>query len=195
MITGADVRQAGETCADALRPHLEDDWTVPVPGLDFTVSSVAAHASVTLLWYALDLWADGKDAARFEVSVAGDAAPDALLAGLSQAGMACAASIDAAPPDLRGFHPAGSPDASGFAAMACAELLIHTDDALRGLGTRLDPPRPLAATVLARLMPWHQPGEDAWQTLLWAHGRPTELAAPAGEWRWHPAPLSEWSNT
>ncbi|MGI8678079.1 MAG: hypothetical protein ACR2LX_05215 [Jatrophihabitans sp.] len=41
------------------------------------------------------------------------------------------AGLDAALPDLRGFHPAGSPDAAGFAGMACAELLVHAGDAAR----------------------------------------------------------------
>jgi uncharacterized protein (TIGR03083 family) len=196
MITIGAVREAVETCADALRPRLGDDWTAPVPGLDFTVSSVVAHASIATLWYALDTWAGGEDSARFELSVAADASPEALLAGLTQAGMACVGSLASAPPGLRGFHPYGSPDPYGFAAMACAELLIHTDDALRGLDARLDPPRSLAAAVLARLFPWHQPDEDPWQTLLWAHGRPSDLDRPdPGTWRWHPAPLSEWSGS
>ena len=186
------MRQAVEVCVDVLRPRLGEDWTSPVPGLDFTVSSVLAHAALTPLWYALDVWAGESDSAAFELSVAADAAPSALLASVQQAGLACAAAVDAAPVDLRGFHPHGSPDPSGFAAMACAELLIHTDDALRGLGARLDPPRPMAAAVLARLFPWHTPDEDPWLTLLWAHDRPTGLnRPPAGGWRWHPAPLSE----
>jgi uncharacterized protein (TIGR03083 family) len=194
MIAGDAVREAVDVCAGALRPRLGDDWTAPVPGLDFTVSSVVAHASVSSLWYTLDMWAGGDDSARFELSVATDASPEALLAGLTQAGMACAGSLAAAPPGLRGFHPDGSPDPAGFAAMTCVELLIHTDDALRGLGARLDSPRQLAAAVLARLFPWHQPDADPWQTLLWAHGRPNDLDRPAPDtWRWHPAPLSEWS--
>lgn len=188
------MRQAVETCVAALRPRLGDDWASPVPGLDFTVSSVLAHASLGPLWYSLDAWAGSTDSAKFQVSVAADAPPEALVAGLVQAGMACAGSLDAAPAGLRGFHPHGSPDPSGFAAMACAELLIHTDDALRGLGTRLDAPRPLAAAVLTRLFPWHTPDEDPWLTLLWAHDRPTDLdRPPAGGWRWHPAPPAEWT--
>lgn len=193
---GNDVRNALDVCAAALRPCLGEDWTAAVPGLDFTVSSVLAHASLSTLWYALDMWAGPADSAGFELKVAADAAPQALLAGLTQAATVCAGSVAAAPPDLRGFHPFGSPDRSGFAAMACAELLIHTDDALRGLGTRLDAPSPLASAVLARLLPWHEPGSDPWQTLLWAHDRPADVDRPTeGKWHWHPAPLSEWPST
>jgi hypothetical protein len=240
-MTGDDVRSAAQVCVAALTPRLNEDWSAPVPGLDFTVSSVLAHASLGPLWYALDAWAGETDSARFTLGVAPDASPEALIAGLQQAAAVCAASLDAAPPDLRGFHPAGSPDRSGFAAMACAELLIHTDDALRGLNardshlhrgldahlapntlrdpdtlhsrdshldpdtsrglgihpdarrgpnTRLAPPSSLAATVLRRLFPHHEVDADPWQTLLWAHARPSTLdRPPPSEWRWHPAPL------
>lgn len=194
--TGDHVRLATEVCAAALRPRLDDDWSSPVPGLDFTVSSVLAHASLAPLWYALDAWGGREDTGAFELSARADAAPAAVLSGLTQAAALCACVVDAAPPDLRGFHPFGSPDPSGFAAMACDELLVHTDDALRGLGARLDPPRPLAAAVLARLFPWHEAGDDPWLTLLWAHERPTDLdRPPVGRWRWHCAPLAEWSPT
>lgn len=188
---GDDVRQALAVCTAALRPHLAADWSAPVPGLDFTVSSVLAHVCTGPLWYALDLWGGPTDSAGFTLSYADDAPPPTLLAGMTQSAHVCAAAIDAAPPDLRGFHPAGSPDRSGFAAMACAELLIHTDDALRGLSRRLTAPAPLAAAVLARLFPAMDPGADPWQSLLWAHERPTHLTRPRepGTWRWHPAPL------
>lgn len=165
-----------------------------MPDLDFTVSSVVAHASLVTLWYSLDGWGGREDAAAFELSVREGAAPSVVLGGLKQAAMVCAAGVDVAPPGLRGFHPAGAPDPSGFAAMACDEMLVHTDDALRGLGSRLDPPGGLAADVLARLFPWHEAGADPWSTLLWANGRPTDLdRPPVGKWQWHCAPLSEWS--
>lgn len=188
------MRQAVDVCTAALRPRLGEDWSAPVPDLDFTVSSVIAHATLGPLWYALDAWSGPTDSAGFELSVAPATAPEALLAGLVQASMACAGSLDAMPPDLRGYHPMGSPDRSGFAAMACTELLVHTDDALRGLGSRLDAPGPLAAAVLNRLFPWHETDADPWQTLLWAHDRPSDLDRPAaGGWRWHPAPVEEWT--
>ncbi|HSO52118.1 MAG TPA: hypothetical protein VL330_05090 [Actinomycetes bacterium] len=48
--------------------------------------------------------------------------------------------VDATPPGARGWHPMGQADASGFAAMACDELLVHSDDAARGLGVPFAPP-------------------------------------------------------
>ena len=84
-----------------------------------------------------------------------------------------AAAVDAAPPSLRGFHPFGSPDPSGFAAMACDELLVHGRDAALGLGREFGGDAGLASSILARLYPWHPlgAGDDPWQVLLWANGR------------------------
>jgi hypothetical protein len=105
----------------------------------------------------------------------------------------CAASVDAAPPQIRGFHPYGIADAEGFAAMACDELLIHGYDAACGLGLKFAPDTKLAARVLARLFPWHAEGPDPWQTLLWANGRVELPGQPVQtDWRWHGAPLTEW---
>lgn len=84
----------------------------------------------------------------------------ATLLSLSNAARVCAASLEAAPVELRGFHPTGSPNASGFAAMACGELLVHADDAARGIGLAFHPDAGLAARVLARLFPWHEMGGD-----------------------------------
>ena len=193
-VTGDDVRAAAELCRRALEPSLGATWSVPVPGLDFTVASVVAHAAEAPLWYSVDLWS-GRENAAFEVKVLPDAPNEGLLSSLLAASRALAAGVDTAPPDTRGFHPFGSPDPGGFAAMACDELLVHGDDAMRGLGVPFTGDRRLAAAVLARLFPWHAlgPDDDPWELLLWANGR---MEVPGrvrqGTWRWHCAPLSEW---
>lgn len=193
MITGDDVLAAAAECYGFLEPAVGMDWSAPVPGLDFTVSSVVAHAANGPLWYTLDLWSGPDDSAALELTVRRDAANAALLVSMRSAARACAASVDAAPPDIRGFHPAGAADPSGFAAMACDELLVHTDDAARGLGRRFSPDPRLPGRVLARLFPWHDPGDDPWRTLLWANGRIDLPGRPnqAG-WTWRSAPLADW---
>ena len=193
-VTGDDVRAAAELCERILEPALGADWNVPVPDLEFTVATVVAHAAESPLWYSVDMWS-GRESAAFEVKVLPDASNSALLTSLVAASRALAAGVDSAPAGTRGFHPFGSPDPSGFAAMACDELLVHGDDAARGLGVSFTPEDRLAADVLARLFPWHArgPDDDPWQMLLWANGR-IELAgrSPQRKWRWHCAPLSEW---
>lgn len=90
----------------------------------------------------------------------------------------------------------GAADPSGFAAMACDEILIHTDDAARGLGLVFRPPTDLAERVLHRLFPWVTDVDDPWEGLRWANGR---IALGGRErlsgWTWHCAPLDEWDGT
>jgi hypothetical protein len=84
-------------------------------------------------------------------------------------------------------------DASGFAAMACDEFLVHTDDVARGLEVPFAPPRALARATLERLFPWAPADADPWAALLWANGR-IDLPGQQRQvdWRWHCAPLEEW---
>ena len=67
-VTGDDVRAAAELCERLLEPTLGADWSVPVPGLEFTVASVVAHAAEVPLWYSVDMWS-GRESAAFEVKV------------------------------------------------------------------------------------------------------------------------------
>lgn len=90
----------------------------------------------------------------------------------------------------------GMADPSGFAAMACDEMLIHTDDAARGLDVSFDPPHELAEPVLRRLFPWVSEVTDPWQQLRWANGRIELDGRPRlTDWAWHCAPLDEWDGT
>lgn len=190
---GDQVRAAAQTALAFLTPHLERDWSVAVPGLDFTVASVLAHAGQGPLWYSLDLVGGTCDDTAFEIAVRADAQPRALLQSLYNAAQLCALTVDALPESARGFHPCGASDPSGFAAMACDEILVHTHDAATALGEDFQPEPELARGVLARLFPWHDPGAEAWESLLWANGRLDLPGAPSQRgWRWHTAPLAEW---
>ncbi len=80
-MTGDDVRAAAELCRRALEPALGATWSVPVPGLDFTVASVVAHAAEAMLWYSVDMWS-GRENAAFEVKVLPDAPNETLLCSL-----------------------------------------------------------------------------------------------------------------
>jgi uncharacterized protein (TIGR03083 family) len=190
---GAEVLAAADAVERLLRPALDRDWTAQVPGLDFTAASVTAHVATGLAWYSFDLWGGTQDSSALDLKVDTGAAPDSLLATLLAAARSLAAGVSAAPPELRGFHPAGAADASGFAAMSCDELLIHADDAARGLGLPFAPDAGLAALVLARLFPWHEPGDDPWQVLRWANGRTDLPGRPSQQgWQWHCQPLADW---
>ncbi|MGH3171300.1 MAG: maleylpyruvate isomerase N-terminal domain-containing protein [Trebonia sp.] len=193
MITGDDVLAAAAACREFLEDSVGADWSAPVPGLDFTVRSVTSHAVNCVLWYAVDLWGGTGGDSAFDLKMLEDAANADILVSMRSAARVCAASVNAAPADVRGFHPAGSADASGFAAMACDELLVHTHDAALGLGRRFSPDPELAGRVLARLFPWHEQGDDPWPTLLWANDRVGLPGRPdqAG-WMWRCAPPADW---
>jgi hypothetical protein len=196
-VRGDDVRAAARAAAGFLTARTGRDWSAPVPGLDFTVASVVAHCAETVLWYALDLGAGSPtDDGALEVGVRAGAEPARLAGSLANAARLCALVVDGSPDSARGFHPLGGADPSGFAAMACDEILVHTADAAGGLGEEFRPDADLAARVLARLFPWHEPGDDPWTTLRWANGRLDLPGRPAQrDWRWHCAPLAEWDGT
>jgi hypothetical protein len=188
------VRQVADLCAGFLAGSVAEDWTVAVPDLKWSVAETVAHAAEACLWYAIDLSAQGKDLVAVEHRVKTDVSASELIDTMTGYASVTAAVIDWAPSGVRGFHPMGMADASGFAAMACDEMLIHTDDAARGLGRSFDPEPALAEDVLRRLFPWTVVDGDPWPLLLWSNGRTAVGHRPRLEkWRWHCAPLDEWN--
>jgi hypothetical protein len=116
-----------------------------------------------VLWYASDLAAGERQLDTMELRVPPTKAKTDLIRTVGAFATVLARVVDASPPGARGWHSMGQADASGFAAMACDELLVHTDDAARGLGVPFTPPHRLVRATLARLFPW----------------APTPLAGPA----------------
>jgi uncharacterized protein (TIGR03083 family) len=166
-----DVRAAAEQCAQFLGAAITADWSTPIPDMGWTVAQAVAHAAEVPLWYAFDLAAGGPDVGPLELRVKPQSRPADLVATLVGAARVVASVIDASAPAIRGFHPLGQSRASGFAAMACDELLIHTDDAGRGLGRVFAPDPALCARVLARLFPEAPRDVAPWDGLRWANGR------------------------
>ena len=193
---GVEVLEAADAVIALLSPTTAGSWSQGVPELDFTVATVIAHAAEVCLWYAIDLSSAGIDLVTVEHHVHADRGDAALLLeNLRTYAQICAASVDASPADRRGYHPMGRADRSGFAAMACDELLVHGDDAARGLGLDFLPPAALCERVVRRLFPWIEPGDDPWTMLRYANGRiALEPDRPRLQgWAWHCAPVSEWA--
>src|SRR5580658_422017 len=122
--------------------------------MGWSVSQAVAHAAEGCLWYAIDLAAGGADLHTVEHHVRHDRPPAELIATVRTYTSILVSVVDSVPVDQRGFHPQGLADRSGFAAMGCDELLVHSWDAARGLGMEFDPPSELAEVVVRRLFPW-----------------------------------------
>lgn len=196
MLDGSHVRLAADICSRFLEANLGADWDAGVPDLDFSILGVVAHAAEGCLWYAIDLAARGEDLTAVEHRVRTDGNPGGVVETMVAYAEVAASVVDASPESARGFHPMGMADPSGFAAMACDELLIHTDDAARGLGEHFSPPNELAALVLGRLFPWVSTTDSPWEQLRWANGRIIlGDRARLDNWAWHCAPISDWDGT
>jgi len=190
------VRKTAKECAAFLRSVVHDDWSQPIPGLDGDISRTVSHICEGLLWYSTDLAAGPPELTTMELKIKAESSAIDLVRTLETFANVLASVIDAMPSDARGFHPIGLADTSGFAAMACDEMLVHTDDASRGLGHEFAPSSALAESTLRRLFPWAPDDVDPWSALKWANGR---ISLPGlnlqSDWRWHCAPLSEWDGT
>jgi uncharacterized protein (TIGR03083 family) len=190
---GSHVLEAAGVCRALLAPAVGRDWSVKLPHLDFTVAAAVTHLAGGTLWYATDLAAGPRRLDTMELRVPDDTDPAELVATIDSFATVLARVIDGSPPGARGWHPFGMADASGFAAMACDEFLVHSDDIARGLEVPFDPPSGLVAATLERLFPWAPADADPWPALLWANGR---IDLPGQErqvdWRWQCAPLEEW---
>ena len=194
-VGGGDVRAALRS-ASGLFARVPDD-AVPVPALETDAGGVVAHVTSCLTWYAHDLVAGPFATGGFELTRRPGADWQELRRQLAASGEVLARVVDGASPADRGAHSWGQADAEGFAAMGCAELLLHAgdvDDALGGTGWT--PPTVVVAAVRDRLFPWAPTDADPWPALRWATGR-GELPGRdrVTTWRWHCAPLDEWDGT
>ncbi len=128
------------------------------PGLGFTVASAVAHEAEGPLWYDVDLTADPGDDGAFELWVKPDTGPERLLVSMRTAAALCAMAVDGSPASARGFHPAGPADPSGFAAMACDEILGHITTRAEDWGRASALIRGSRNGCSRRLFPWLGPG-------------------------------------
>jgi len=192
-VDGSEVLRAADECRALLGGAVDRDWTRQVPGMEWTVAQVVAHIGGVLLWYATDLAAGPRELSTMDLRVRPETRPPDLVATIGSFATVLARVVDGAAAGTRGWHPFGLADASGFAAMACDELLVHTDDAARGLELPFETSADLSRAPLHRLFPWAPTDSDPWRTLLWANGR-ADLPGQERQtgWRWHCAPLAEW---
>lgn len=193
---GTSIDQALRSSAAFLHRTVDLDWDRPIPQMTWSVREVIAHVADTLLWYATDLAGGPHELSTMDLRVRPAEAPAALIETVGTFGRVLGHVVDGVTPGQRGFHPDGAADSTGFAAMACDEILVHTSDAARGLGLEYEPSEVLTGAVLRRLFPAAPRDADPWAALLWANGR---IALPGRAqqvgWHRHSAPLGESPDT
>jgi hypothetical protein len=146
---------AVRTTVAAMRDLLDRvrDAEAPVPVMDCTVAAVADHLASCLAFYAHDL-ASGPDEVTANDLVRRTGVPLRTVAtSVTAWGEVLARVVDSTPPDQRGWHSHGVADPAGFAAIGCAEVLVHGTDIAEATGLSWSPPAVVAAAVLARLFP------------------------------------------
>ncbi len=189
-----DVRAAAAACREALSDVVDLDWSGRAGQLDWSCRQTLEHIPGTQISYASQLALAAKE--RLPRARGGE--DQLTVAELLLCVEVNAAILEhvlrAAPASSRAFHSAGMADPSGFAAMGCDEVLIHTADIATGFKIDFRPPEDLCGRVLARLFPWAPIDVGHWDSLLWANGRIAlpEVGPQDENWRWHCAPLSEW---
>lgn len=199
LVTADDALAAAEALASALDgPAQRDDdprWDSPAAGVEWTCRYTLAHVADCSLWYGGLLARQATAPVEVPENDPTGAAP-LLLDALRSGAALLAAAIRTAAPNDRGWHAFGIADRSGFAAMACDEILVHGADIAATLDAAFTPDSDICARVVQRLFPWVEVGADPWAALRFANGRQSlDGVEPQGKWKWHCAPLSEWDGT
>lgn len=199
-----DITLAASIAIDTLTPGLDRDWTVRAGDLEWSCRYTLDHIVDALAIYASAIALPVLSREGWIPPRNGD--PNATILDLLHALRRGAAVLekvcDASPPPARAFHPSGMSDADGFRAMACSEVLTHTDDILLGFGnaSAFEPQSALCERILRRVFPWSPDAgacPDRWLAVKWACGR---IALPGyprldDRWWWHAAPIAEWDGT
>ena len=169
----------------ALQSSLEADWDRPAGGLDWSCRRTAAHVADDLFSYASQVLAQPLDGyLPVEVTVPDEASPEDLVRSVVMCGELLRLTVASASEDVRAWHPYGTSDPEGFAAMGVVEVLVHTYDITRGLGIDWAPPDDHCEPVLSRLFPDAPEGKPS-DVLLWSTGRVPLGDRPRLErWRW-----------
>lgn len=191
-----DLILAADASVDALAPHMDADWAVPAGDLDWSCQRTLGHIVDALVFYTDHLATRAAERRPFKRDVGPEMPVEELLNFVRSQASVLARVCDASP-DVRAYHAAGLSDATGFVAMGCDEILVHTNDVCTGLGFAFSPNPDLTARVVARLFPWAPDHPDPWERLLWCNGR---IALPDRErltedWWWWSRPLDEWDGT
>ncbi len=189
----ADVVAAAAAAEAALRSVVRLDWSVRAGPLDWDVEQTITHMLGATAKYTLYPASRCEHFIGLSVTRWPDATHEELIDCIVPAASGLAAVAAVTPPDVRAYHVTGPSSASDYVGRACVELLVHTDDALSGLGVAFTPPAELCERVLTQQFPAAaDPAAavqgDAWHGLLAATGRRPVPASPRKPASGRPAP-------
>ncbi len=202
-MTAADVTLAAALAVSALACAPAEAWANPAGSLEWDCWETVEHIADVLFAYATQLTPATPEGGYVPMAMTSTRPGGAesaihvdrangttgLLQALGACGALLAAMVTTAPPGTRAWHPHGTSDPEGFAAMGVTEILVHGHDAAQGLGVPWDPPADLCGRVLSRLFPGVPADAPAWAALLWATGRADLPGRPRlGDWRWYSEP-------
>jgi hypothetical protein len=168
-LTPDDAVLAAMTAEAGLRPVVGRDWSVRAGTLDWDVEQTITHMIGAVAKYTLYLASRSEYFIGMSVTRWPDATNEEVIDSIVPlaTGLATVAAIT--PPEVRGYHITGPSSATDYLGRACVELLVHTDDVLRGFDVPFAPPADLCQRVLAQRYPDRQ--GTGWHGLLAASGR------------------------
>ncbi|KAB2340138.1 DinB family protein [Actinomadura rudentiformis] len=174
--------------AETLPVLLKGAWSRRAGDTEWTCRTMLSHVVLGAVGYAGSLLAQPPDRPTGLISGTDrHASIHACIEAVEVAATFVSLAVRASQPDIRAYHPWGTSDPSGFAAMAGVEILVHSHDLTRTLGFEWSPPDELCAPILQRLFPDAPTGHTAGQTLLWCTGRvalPGIVQLGHGQWQW-----------
>ncbi len=193
-----DIRAVAEDLSQRFAALPDDSWDRTATDLEWTCRETAAHLLDDQLGYALQVsGAHGTGEGYAPLAEAPYGRPEgpafwlwpepaggsaAIATSLDAVSGVFAAVVETCPPDRIGWHPWGSTDATGFAAMGLAETTLHAWDVLRTVGEDWAPDAAVAGRVLDRIFPGAERTADPWHDLLATTGRTDETRGRP--WRW-----------
>jgi hypothetical protein len=202
-VTAADVTLATRFAVGELGRASAEAWRNQAGSLEWDCWETLEHIADDLFAYATQLTpatpeggyvpitmtATRPGGAESAIHVDREHGPASLLQAVQACGALLVAMVTTASPDVRAWHPYGTSDPEGFAAMGVAETLVHGHDAAQGLGVPWEPPADLCGRVLSRLFPGAPADAPPWAALLWSTGRAELPGRPRlDEWRWYCEP-------
>jgi len=167
-----DVVAAAVTAEAALRPVTGRDWSVRAGPLEWDVEQTITHMIAATAKYTLYLASRCEHFIGLSVTRWPDASNEEVVDSVVPVARGLAAVAAATPPGVRAYHVTGPSSAGDYIGRACVELLVHTDDALSGLGVAFAPDTGLCQRVLAQQFPGADRAGNTWHGLLTASGRP-----------------------